>query len=470
METIKKGPLADVNVLDFTWVLAGPHSTKTLADLGAVVFKIEHYKVGTNERHQALQVRKNDVTQSSYHLHLNRGKKSLCINLKHPKGIELIRDLVKRCDIVVENFAPGVMERLKLDYESLKEIKPDLIYCSISSWGHFGPCSHKPGYDAIAQAASGWIGLTADHRPAPVAIGDTTASMHACTAMLAALHHRLLTGEGQHIDISLVDCLFSLHDTSFPSYWISEAAGQDRPFVMPSVDKQSPTSSPYGVYRGKNGSLSIALLTQNRWPDLVDLMGPGYEWLKTDPRTRDFAGRCKNENVFLVHNALESWVMSQDSVEEAERKLEEAGIPCCRVKTIPELATVDPHLGARGMRHEIRQPFLGPVKVFGSPLKLSKTPAGPRGYAPFLGEHNKEVLSKVLGYTDDQITAFYREDVLYEAPEVGKLAEELKKMETAPSELNARSTGPGRIPPVPALNKRMPDTHSAFGNIEERRR
>jgi CoA:oxalate CoA-transferase len=384
--------------------------------------------MGANERHQALQVEKNGIIQSSYHLHLNRGKKSLCINLKHPKGIELIHGLIKKSDIIIENFTPGVMDRLKLDYESAKKIKPDIIYCSISAWGHWGPNCHKPGYDAIAQAASGWIGLTAKHVPAPVAIGDTTASMHACTAMLAALHHRMITGQGQNIDISLVDCLFSIHDTSFPSYWISEAAGDEPPFVMPGIDKKSSTSSPYGVYTGKNGSISIALLSQNRWPELVDLMGPEYAWLKTDPRTRDLASRCMNENVFLVHDALEAWVMSQDSVEEAEKKLEAAGIPCCRVKSIPELATTDPHLGAREMRHEMLQPFLGPVKIFGSPLKFSETPSTVRGYAPFLGEHNREVLSTLLGYSGEQIEELYREDVLYHAPEVEKLPEELKKM------------------------------------------
>jgi crotonobetainyl-CoA:carnitine CoA-transferase CaiB-like acyl-CoA transferase len=426
MKTIKPGPLSHLNVLDFTWVLAGPHSTKTLADMGASVIKIEHFKNGTNERHQALQVEKNGIVQCSYHLHLNRGKKSLCINLKHPKGIELIQGLIRKSDIIVENFAPGVMERLNLDYESVKKIKPDIIYCSISAWGHWGPNKHKPGYDAIAQAASGWIGLTSTHVGAPVAIGDTTASIHACTAMLAALVHRMITGQGQNIDISMVDCLFSVHETSFPAYWISEAVG--KPFIMPRTSKKSPTSSPYGVYTGKNGSISIALLSDNRWPELVDLMGPGYEWLKTEPRTRDLAARCKSENVNLVHDALDAWVMSQNSVEEAERKLEATGIPCSRVKSIEELATTDSHIGAREMRIPMNQPFLGPVKMYGSPLKFSETPATIRGYAPFLGEHNREVLSTILGYTEEEIDTLYREDVLYQAPEVEKLPEELKKM------------------------------------------
>ena len=425
METMRPGPLSDVNVLDFSWVIAGPHATRTLADMGANILKIEHYKNGTNERHQALQVKKNGVTQSSYHINLNRGKKSLCINLKHPKGINLIHDLIRKCDVIVENFAPGVMKKLNLDYELVIKIKPDVIYCSISAFGHWGKNFDRPGYDIIAQAASGWLGLTADHIPAPVAVGDTTASMHACTAILAALHHKMISGQGQNIDISLVDCLFTLHDTSFPSYWISEAAGQE-PFVMPAVINRSPTTAPYGVYKGRNGSIVIALMSQNRWHDLVDCMGPEYEWLKTDPRTLDVSSRCKN--AFVVHDALEAWVMSCESVEEAEKKLEVKGIPCSRVKNIPELATTDPLLGSREMRIKKNQPFLGEIKMYGSPLKFSRTPASIKSYAPFLGEHNREVLLTMLGYSPNLIDDLYLEDVLYEAPEVERLPDELKRI------------------------------------------
>jgi CoA:oxalate CoA-transferase len=415
-----------VTVLDFTWVLAGPHATKTLADMGANVIKVEPYRIGANERWQPLRVEKDGVTQSSYHLQLNRGKKSLCINLKDPRGLEVIHALIRKSDIVVENFAPGVMERLKLDYESVKRIKPDIIYCSISSFGHWGPSCSKPGYDIIAQAASGWTGLTKRHVAAPIAIGDTTASMHACTAMLAALHHRTCLGQGQNIDISMVDCLFSLHETSFPSYWISESAGD--PVVMQGIDQKSTTTTPYGIYTGKNGSVAIALLTQNRWEQLVDLMGPGYEWLKTDPRTRELTKRCTPGNVNLVHDALDCWVMAQDSVEEAERKLEEAGIPCARVKTIPELATDDPQLESREMRVEKFQPFLGRTKMFGSPLKFSETPSAVRGYAPFLGEHNGKILATMLDYSEEQVQQLYQDNVLYHSPEVDRLPEELKKM------------------------------------------
>ena len=425
MEQAKPGPLADVTVLDFTWVLAGPHATKTLADMGARVIKVERYKDGANERWQALRVEKNGVAQSSYHIHVNRGKKSLCVDLKHPKGIDIIRELAKKSDIVVENFAPGVMERLKLDYLSIKEIKEDIIYCSISAFGHWGPLSQKPGYDVIAQAASGWTGQSDPPIMAPLSIGDTTASMHACTAILAALHHRNRTGQGQNIDISMVDCLFTLHENAFPWYWIGEAMGN--PVRMSRTAQKSPGYAPYGIYNGKNGAIAIASLTQNRWPQLIDLMGPEYQWLKTDPRTSELPSRCSPDNAPLVHEALETWVMSQGSVEEVEQRLEAVGIPCARVKNIVELATEDPHLGAREMRPTHFQPFIGPIKMYGSPLKFSRTPSAIRGYAPFLGEHNQEILATILHYSEEQIEALFQEQVLYQAPEVERLPEELKK-------------------------------------------
>lgn len=428
MKAIKDGPLADVTVLDFTWVLTGPHATKTLADMGATVIKVDRYTDGANERWQALRLEKNGVTQSSYHLHVNRGKKSICVNLKHPKGIEIIHELIKVSDIVIENFAPGVMERLHLDYESIREINPAIIYCSISAFGHWGPYSHKPGYDVIAQAASGWTGQSDPPIMAPLSIGDTTASMHACTAILAALHHRTRTGQGQNIDIAMVDCLFTLHENAFPWYWISETV-EDEPVVMTRTGQKSPGYAPYGIYNGKDGHIAIASLTQSRWPQLVDLMGPKYQWLKTDPRTKELKERCSPKSAPLVHEALEEWVMSQDSVEETEKKLEAVGIPCARVKNLVELATVDPQIIERNMSPTVYQPFLGPTKMYGSPLKFSETPSEIRGYAPFVGEHNEEILSSSLGYTYDQMADLYTDDVLYHDPEVERLPEELKRYE-----------------------------------------
>jgi CoA:oxalate CoA-transferase len=419
MSKLKSGPLTGVTVLDFTWVLAGPHASKTLADMGANVIKVEQYKAGANERWLPLRITKNDVTQSSYTITVNRGKRSICVNMKNPKGMQLINELVKKSDILLENFAPGVMGRLKLDYDSVKKIKKDIIYCSISCFGHWGPYSHKPGYDMIAQGASGWTGQSDPPIIAPVSIGDTTASMHACTAILAALHHRTNTGVGQNIDISMMDCLFSLHENTLPWFMISEAAGN--PIKPSKIGQKHPGYAPYGIYKGKNGFICIACLTEARWQPIVNLMGPKHEWLKTDPRAATVSTRCSTDNAPIIHEALEEWVMSLDSVEEAERLLEAAEVPCLRVRDIVELATVDPQIKAREMIVTVDQPFLGPMKMYGSPLKFSETPSGIRGYAPFLGEHNDDVLMKTLGMSKEEIKALYTEDVLYHEPAVDRL-------------------------------------------------
>lgn len=426
MDSNKPGPLSGITILDFTWVLAGPHATKTLADMGATVIKVDRYKDGANERSLARRVEKNGVVQSSYHLNVNRGKKSICVNLKHPEGIGIIHDLVKASDFVIENFAPGVMERLKLDYENLRNIKQDIIYCSISAFGHQGPNSDKPGYDVIAQAAAGWTGLANPPLMAPSAIGDTTASMHACTAMLAALHHRRHTGQGQNIDIAMVDCLFSLQENAFPWYWIGEAVGD--PVEMEAIGQKSHGYAPYGIYNCKDGHIAIASLTQNRWPALVDLLGPEYAWMQQDPRYCEVSNRCSTANTAFVHEVVEKWTMDQDSVEDAERILNQNGIPCSRVKTVAELATVDPQIGEREMRPAFYQPFLGPVRTYGSPLKFSETHSFIRGYAPFVGEHNEKVLVSLLGYTPERVAELYQDEVLYHAPEVDRLPEELEKM------------------------------------------
>ena len=195
MQTTQTGPLDGIVILDFTWVLAGPFSTRQMADMGATVIKVERYKDGTNERHLPLRVENDGVLQSSYNINCNRGKKSVCVNMKDPKGMELIQDLIRKSDVIVENFAPGVMDRLKLDYESARKIKEDIIYCSISSFGHWGPYSHKPGYDMIAQGASGWTDQNEIPQIAPVSIGDMTASLYGAVGILAAIVNRNKTGK-----------------------------------------------------------------------------------------------------------------------------------------------------------------------------------------------------------------------------------------------------------------------------------
>jgi crotonobetainyl-CoA:carnitine CoA-transferase CaiB-like acyl-CoA transferase len=421
MKKSTAGPLDGITVLDFTWVLAGPFATRQLRDLGAEILKVEIYKKGATERSFVYRVTNEGVEQSSYSINVNRGKKSLCINMKNPKGMELIHGLIKKSDIIINNFALGVMDRLNLDYERVKKIKKDIIYCSISGFGQNGPYSSKPSYDVIAQAASGWTAQMDPPSQAPVGIGDMNASIHAVIAILAAFIHRERTGQGQSIDISLMDCLFAMHENTLPWYLITSAIG--KPIQPPRVGRLLPGYAPYGIYKGKDGEVAIALLTDARWPALLEVMGPFSRPLK-DPRFYTVASRCTPENCPDVHQAVEDWVMSLPSVEEAERLLDKAGIPCMRARTLVELAETDPQIKAREMMVRINQPFIGPMKMYGSPFKLSETPSFPRGYSPFLGEHNRKVLSEVLGLDQAEIDALYKEDVLYHEPCVEKLDKE----------------------------------------------
>ena len=419
----KHGPLHGVTILDFTWFLAGPFATKTFADMGATVIKVERYKDGTSERTLPLIVEHNGVQQSSYNINCNRGKKSICINLKNPKGIELIHGLIKQSDVIIENYAPGVMTRLGLDYAAVKKIKNDIIYCSISSFGHWGPYAHMPGYDLVAQAASGWTDQSVETQIAPVSIGDTNAAMHAAMAVTAALYYRKKTGVGQNIDIALMDCLFSLHENTLPGYLLSSALGT--PVEPPKIGRFHPGYAPYGIYKGRDGYITIACLTEPHWECLLGAMGADYEWLRNDTRMVNVSSRCSEDVPPFIHKTIEDWVMSHDSVAEVEQKLEKYGVPCLRVRSILELADNDPQVKSREMMVEVNQPFVGKMRMFGSPFKMSETPCGIKGYGPFLGEHNRDVVKGMLGYTEEQIAGLYNENVLHHEEAVEKLAKDI---------------------------------------------
>ncbi len=418
MET-QPGPLKGVTVLDFTWVLAGPFATRTLADMGAYIIKVERYKDGTNERHLPLIMENDGVTQSSYNINCNRGKKSICIDLKNPRGKELIHELIRKSDVLIENFAPGVMDRLELDYERVRKIKEDIIYCSVSCFGHWGSYCEKPGYDMIAQGASGWTDQNEMPQIAPVSIGDMNAAVHAAMAINGALYCREKTGKGQNIDISMMDCLFTFHENTLPWYLLSSAVG--KPVDPPKIGRHHPGYAPYGIYKGKNGYITIASLTQPRWEAIVKTMGKDYEWLLTDSRTISVSTRCTEQNAPFIHKIIEQWVMEQESVEDAERQLEAYGCPCLRVRSIKELADRDPHIKERDMMVEVDQPFVGKMKMYGSPLKMSETPCGPRGHGPLLGEHTQEILTDVLNYNERHIKDLYDQEVVYHEQAVDRL-------------------------------------------------
>jgi CoA:oxalate CoA-transferase len=219
----------------------------------------------------------------------------------------------------------------------------------------------------------------------------------------------------------LVDCLFALHENTLPWYFITSAIG--KPVYPPVLTRFHPGYAPYGIYKGKNGNVAIAMLTDARWQALLGAMGPYADPLRTS-RFDTVAKRCTPENCSSVHHAVEAWVMSLDGTEDAERILDEVGVPCMRARTLVELTEVDPQIRAREMIVTIDQPFIGPMKMYGSPYKMSETPSFPRGYAPFLGEHNREVLSEMLGMDRADIAALYQEDVLYNDPCVERMGKQ----------------------------------------------
>ncbi len=413
-----KGALQGIRVLDLTWVYAGPFATRQFADMGAEVIKVEPCEVGALERRYALVMERNGVKQSSYSVFLNRGKKSLSLNLKSEEGLAIVRGLARRSDVMISNMAPGAMNELGLGYDAVNEINPGVIYCTISCFGHQGPYAGEPGFDLIAQAASGWCGQSDPPMPAPVAIGDANAGMHAVAAILAALYYREKTGHGQSIDLSMTDCLFHTHENNPPAYLFSNR-------TVPALpnSRWSAAYSPYALIKGKNGLIAVAALSDALWERVVAAMGEGYEWLLTHPRTSELTLRLCYENAPFVHQTIEDWVMGLESVEEAERVLKAAGVPAMVVRGFAEVADA-PYIRERGMVVKMHQPFAGEIETYGSPFKMSRTPGEVRGHAPLLGENSREILAVELGYDDEQISSLFEQGVIYKEPAVDRLGED----------------------------------------------
>lgn len=415
----KPQALEGLRVLDFTWVYAGPFATRQLVDLGAQVIKIEPPGYGALERRYAHIVERNGVKQSSYSVFLNRGKKSLSIDLKKEKGLAIIKELIKHSDIMISNMAPNTMNNLGLAYEDARKINPKIIYCTISCFGQYGTYANEPGFDLIAQAASAWCGQTDPPTPAPLAIGDSNAAMHATTAILAALYYREKNGIGQNIDISMTDCLFHSHENNPPGYLFS---GRKIP-ALPNT-RVATSYSPYGLIEGRDGFIAIAALSDILWEKLVKAMGNEYQWLLTDSRTSELTTRMTYESAPLVHSVLGEWVQTFKSVQEVEDILRAAGVPAMRVKRFEEIVDA-PYIREREMVVKMKQPFAGEIEIYGSPFKMSETPGRITGYAPLMGENAREVLSSILGYDNEEIERLFSEGVIDKEEAVDKLAEEL---------------------------------------------
>jgi crotonobetainyl-CoA:carnitine CoA-transferase CaiB-like acyl-CoA transferase len=406
----KPGPLTGVRVLDLGHYIAIPILTRMMADLGAEIIKIEAAPHGDLSRFTPIV--KNGY--SGGFIQHNRGKQSVCIDLKKPQGAALVRELARYADVITENYSPGVLPRYGLGYEDFRQINPRVIMCSISGFGQDGPLKHRVGNDTVALAMSGLMHLTGEPDGPPVYVGlfiaDENAGVHGLAAVCAALYYREKTGIGQYIDLSLLECMFHLHDTAIQFYVMSE--GQLNPHRFGSHHY---LLAPCGIFKASDGYVVITVL-DHQWETFCTTIGR-RPWL-TDPR---FATReARVDNRLALAKLLEEWLQTFATREEPIAILEKARILSAPVLDIAQIIN-HPVIQERGAMQSIPHPGLGPVALPKSPFRMSETPALIRHRAPLLGEHNEKVLGKYLGYAPAEVARLIEAGVLAQDSRVAKL-------------------------------------------------
>lgn len=390
--------LEGIIVLDLGRVLAAPYCGMILADLGAEVIKIEIPGSGDDSREYPPLVNK----ESGYFMSLNRNKKSLTLDLKRKKGKEIFKTLAGRADVILENFRPGTMDKLGLGYKVIKEINPRLVYAAISGFGQSGPYSGKPAYDLIIQAMGGIMSLTAHPGGMPTRVGssvsDITAGMFGAIGILAALRAREVTGRGQMVDISMLDCQVALLENAIARYGATGKAPQP-------TGNRHPAITPFQAFPTKDYYVICAAGNDKLWEEFCRAVG--REDLVRDPR---FAtNRLRTENIKQLEAILFD-IFSQKTTAEWIGVMEAAGIPCGPIYSIGQVVN-DPQVKAREMVVEIDHPVAGKQLIHGVPVKLSDTPGGIRQPAPTLGQHTVEVLQR-FGFSDQEITRLAREGAI----------------------------------------------------------
>jgi CoA:oxalate CoA-transferase len=393
------GLLEGVKVLDLTRVLAGPYCCMMLADMGADVIKIEMPGRGDDSRHNAPIVKGGE---SAYFLNLNRNKRGITLNLKTEEGKQILRDLVKRSDILVENYRPGVMDRLGLGYERLKEINPALVYGAVSGFGQYGPYSKRPGYDILGQAMSGLMSTTGWPGGAPTrtgtAISDVMGGVSVCVGILAAYINRLKTGIGEKVDVALVDSMVSSMEIINMIYLCTGR-------VPTRIGNRYEAIAPYDSFQSKDGYVIIACGNDKLFNKLKEVIKiPELE----DERFTDNLKRVAN--VDALKPIIEDWTEKRTTDEICDLFLK-AGIPAGPINTIDKVVN-DPHIaGARQMFVECEHPIAGKITLTNTQLKFTNKPAGIRFPAPTLGQHNDEIL-KALGRSDKEIAEYKANGVI----------------------------------------------------------
>ena len=401
-------PLDGFRVLDLTRFLSGPYCTMVLAELGADVIKVEQPVTGDDSRRLSPK-----VNGESYPFAMpNRSKRSVSLDLKSERGHELFLELARSADLVIENFRPGVATRLGIDYDALREVRSDILYCAISGFGQTGPYRDRPGFDIMAQGMVGFLRMTGqpDDRPAKVgiAINDIAAGATAIYSILGAELVRQRTGEGQSIDISLVDAGLAW------TIWESGAyfADGEEPKATGTRHRRS---TPYQAYRTADGYVTIGANNDRLWERLVNGVLKRPDWLH-DERFATLSARMTNIDVLQDEiEAITATLPTQAWID----LLDEAGVPGGPVLTYAE-ALADPHIQARDMIVEVEHPIIGAMRTIGPPTKYSDLETPVRGPAPWLGQHTRELLAEV-GIADSDLDALFADGTIYDAhPEMSR--------------------------------------------------
>jgi len=383
------GPLQDIRVLDLSWVLAGPFATMVLNDLGAEVIKVEQPGRGDIARGNGPPI----DGFSSYFLSLNRGKKSITLNLADEKGKDVFLKLVQQADVVVENFVPGTMRRLGLNYEALRQHNPRLVYAACSGFGQTGPYAQKQAFDVIIQAMGGIMSITGDPGGPPVrpgaSMGDIAAGLFLCIGILAAIQERSKSGEGQMVDISMLDCQVAVMENAFARYF---ATGE----VPGPLGTRHPVFTPFQVFQTSDSYVAVAT-SGDQWPlfcatiERLDVMD--------EPRFAD--GFLRTQHYSELEPILTDAFRAK-TTREWLAEFEAVGIPCGPVNTVDRVAG-DPQIASRQMIVELPHHGDTKLRVTNTPVKLSRTPGVVDRPSPELGEHTEEVLKALLGLTSAQV-------------------------------------------------------------------
>ncbi len=390
--TPHRGPLSDVTVLDLTWVLSGPFASMALCDLGARVIKVERPPYGDVARTTGPYI----DHESGYFFSINRGKESICLDLKHARGKALFLRLAEKADVVMENFTPGTMDALGLGYQTLSARNPRLVYAATSGFGQTGPDRQRPALDIIVQGMGGIMSITGEPGGPPVrpgiSLGDIAAGLYTAVGVLAALHERRASGRGQFVDVSMLDCQVAILENAFMRYF---ATGE----VPKPLGTRHPLTTPFQAFPTRDGWIVLAISwgVENQWE--LFCAAVGRPDLIGDKRFETPGLRTRHHDVLepILNEALR-----QKTTDEWIREFDAIGLPCGPLNDIPHAAE-HPQVKAREMLVEVEHPSGFRLKIPDTPVKLGRTPGGIQGPPPALGEHTDRVLRDLLGLSDAEI-------------------------------------------------------------------